>query len=93
MTVQQGTTYKIFPDWSEAFSYCREADHPVRVVVFEDQDWKLYKLYPSGRADFIREALPQEYGLQAPPNDPRIFNRSQPDGSYRPLSEFFDREI
>ena len=26
------------------------------------------------------------------PDDPRIFNRKQADGTYRPLSEFFDRE-
>jgi hypothetical protein len=25
-----------------------------------------------------------------PPNDPRIFNRRQPDGTYRPLSHFFE---
>ena len=24
------------------------------------------------------------------PNDPRIFNRKQADGTYRPLSDFFD---
>lgn len=29
-------------------------------------------------------------GPQEPPQDPRIFNRRQTDGTYRPLSEFFD---
>jgi hypothetical protein len=36
------------------------------------------------------EAIP--FGPQEPPDDPRIFNRKQADGSYRPLAEFFDGE-
>ena len=31
-----------------------------------------------------------DFGVQEPPNDPRIFNRIQADGTYRPLSEFFE---
>ena len=31
----------------------------------------------------------QPLGPQEPPQDPRIFNRRQPDGSFRPVSEFF----
>jgi hypothetical protein len=35
--------------------------------------------------------LPLPFLVQLPiPNDPRIFNKPQVDGSYRPLSEFFD---
>ena len=30
-------------------------------------------------------------GFQEPPNDPRIFNRRQPDGTFRPISEFFEK--
>jgi hypothetical protein len=30
------------------------------------------------------------FGPQEPPDDPRIFNRKQADGSYRPLAEFFN---
>lgn len=29
-------------------------------------------------------------GPQEPPSDPMIFNRRQPDGTFRPLAEFFD---
>ena len=29
-------------------------------------------------------------GAQEPPDDPRIFNREQKDGTYRPISEFFE---
>lgn len=29
-------------------------------------------------------------GVQDPPNDPRIFNRKQEDGTHRPISEFFE---
>lgn len=32
------------------------------------------------------------FGLQEPPDDPRIFNRKQKDGTYRPISEFFEPE-
>ncbi len=37
-----------FDDWSEAFDYCREADHPVIVRMAGEGT---FKLYPSGRAD------------------------------------------
>lgn len=33
-----------------------------------------------------------QYGPQEPPQGVRIFNRRQPDGTYRPLSEFFDTQ-
>lgn len=32
-------------------------------------------------------------GPQEPPNNSMIFNRKQPDGTYRPVSEFFDKAI
>ena len=31
-------------------------------------------------------------GPQEPPDDPHIFNRRQPDGTFRPISEFFEPE-
>ena len=45
-----------FETFSEAFDYCREADHPVQVVITgEGQMYGgLYKLYPSGMVKFIR---------------------------------------
>lgn len=46
--------YKRFADLPAAFDYCREVDKPVKVVIIGNLAWKLYKLYPSGRADFIR---------------------------------------
>lgn len=46
--------YKGFETFQEAFDYCREANHPVDVVVTGEIVWKLYKLYPSGRVVFIR---------------------------------------
>lgn len=33
----------------------------------------------------------EQFGLCEPPQDYRIFNRRQPDGTFRPLSEFFDK--
>ena len=42
--------YETFDDWSEAFAYCREGGHPIRVII---EGW-LWKLYPSGRAEKIR---------------------------------------
>jgi hypothetical protein len=30
-------------------------------------------------------------GVCEPPQDYRVFNRRQPDGSFRPLSEYFER--
>lgn len=32
-------------------------------------------------------------GPQEPPDDPRIFNRRQPDGSFRLMSEFFEPTV
>ena len=46
--------YYGFETFSEAFDYCREGDTPVQVVITGELVWKLYKLYPSGRAVFIR---------------------------------------
>jgi len=41
--------------WSEAFAYCREKNHPVRVLMVRDdsKNGNIHKLYPSGKADFI----------------------------------------
>ena len=50
--------YPTFINFPNAFDYCREADQPVRVVIIGNMAWKLYKLYPSGKADFIR-VVPQ----------------------------------
>ena len=36
--------------------------------------------------------MPNTLHTPAIPDDDRIFNRPQADGTYRPLSEFFDRE-
>jgi hypothetical protein len=33
------------------------------------------------------------FGPIEPPNDPRIFNHRRPDGTFPPLSEFFDKAI
>lgn len=33
------------------------------------------------------------FGPLEPPNDYRIFNRRRPDGSFPPLSEFFDKAV
>jgi hypothetical protein len=33
------------------------------------------------------------FGPQQPPDDPRIFNRRQVNGTYRPLSDFFDAAV
>jgi hypothetical protein len=38
----------------------------------------------------MEEAQISYFGPQEPPQDYRIFNRRQPDGTFRPLSEFFD---
>lgn len=42
----------------------------------------------------IREKILNEehplFGPQEPPQGYRIFNRKQPDGNYRPISEFFE---
>ncbi len=32
-------------------------------------------------------------GTQEPPQDYRIFNRRQKDGTFRPLAEFFERKV
>jgi hypothetical protein len=37
------------------------------------------------------QEIPTMLGVQEPPSDPVFFNRRQVDGSFRPLSEFFDR--
>ena len=51
--------YPEFFDMVDAFDYCREANRPVTVVLIpEDTSHKMYKLYPSGRADFIRVFQP-----------------------------------
>ena len=38
---------KEFDDFSDAFDYCREANHPVTVIICGEK----YKLFPSGRAE------------------------------------------
>ena len=43
---------KGFTDFSEAFDFCREADHPVNVIVGNH-----YKLFPSGVANLIGEPV------------------------------------
>jgi len=40
--------------------------------------------------DVASAQTPAEFGPQEPPQDYRIFNKRQADGTYRPLSEFFD---
>ena len=45
------------------------------------------------QADLIAEVDLEFFGPQEPPQDPRIFNRRQADGTFRPLAEFFDREV
>jgi viroplasmin and RNaseH domain-containing protein len=37
---------KTFDNFEEAFDYCREANHPVTVIV----NWEKWKLFPSGKA-------------------------------------------
>jgi len=37
-----------FDDWSEAYSYCREMNHPVVVIVTENGSTEKAKIYPSG---------------------------------------------
>ena len=54
--------YKAFPNFSNAFDYVREGNKPERVVIIGNDAWKLYKLYPSGRADYIK-VVPQGTGL------------------------------
>ena len=46
--------YQLFSNFPDAFDYCREVNQPVRVVIIGNMAWKLYELFPSGRADFIR---------------------------------------
>lgn len=38
------------------------------------------------------DCMADNLGPQEPPDDPTIFNRRMPDGSFRSLSEFFDVE-
>jgi hypothetical protein len=38
----------------------------------------------------IRHNTPVALGPQEPPDDPMTFNRRQADGTFRPLSKFFD---
>lgn len=38
---------KKFDNFEEAFSYCREKNYPVLIII----DGKKYKLYPSGRVE------------------------------------------
>jgi hypothetical protein len=40
----------IFPDWEEAYNYCREANAPIIVKKVMGQDGK-WKIFPSGRCE------------------------------------------
>ena len=42
-----------------------------------------------GKANWPYERKPDALGPQEPPQDIRIFNRRQADGSFRPLTDFF----
>lgn len=53
--------YMVFDTIEEAFNYCREINHPARVLVRQPKDtsWQhatYYKVFPSGRAEKIRFA-------------------------------------
>lgn len=52
------------------------------------------KKSPEAKANGDGEELVFEHGalgVQKPPQDYRIFNRKQKDGTYRPLKDFFDK--
>ncbi len=51
----------------------------------------LYELHGVD-VDRLHELI-STFGPQEPPQDYRIFNRKQADGTYRPLSEFFDSAV
>ena len=42
-----------FENFPDAFSFCRECGRPVRVSV----NGEIWKLYPSGRAEFVKVAI------------------------------------
>ena len=53
---QPPAKFESFGSWSDAFDYCREADHPVVVCVSDpeyglgsDVNYEYAKLFPSGR--------------------------------------------
>jgi hypothetical protein len=52
--------YPKFLEMSDAFDHCREANRPVKVIIipkpatYRGSLHEMWKLYPSGRADFIR---------------------------------------
>ena len=53
-----------FFNWAEAFDFCREVDKPVTVMILEDNKEIVYKLFPSGRAEFIKETWQTEAGSE-----------------------------
>ena len=64
--------------------YCGEDDRGNILII---EDGKKLKCDKCGRLFDKEHPL---FGSQEPPQDYRIFNRRQPDGNYRPLSEYWD---
>lgn len=64
---------------------CASLTHSTRCS-YENQSTK--QAYPDGRFDGVLVSEMATPPLE-PPQDERIFNRRQPDGTFRPLSEFF----
>jgi len=38
------------------------------------------------------QKVERELGPQEPPNDPMVYNRRQADGTFRPLTDFWERD-
>ena len=57
-----------------------------------ENKWKTLAAQPAEAERAYNLVNSIAYGPQEPPQDYRIYNRRMPDGSFRPLAGFFDRD-
>ncbi len=87
-----------WPGAEQLAAYERDGGCAIRVQILMNLDHctleSAIAIVETTDADMEREELAEamSVGPQEPPQDFRIFNRRQPDGTYRPLADFFFRE-
>ncbi len=93
------STYGLDFDGAEQLAaYERDGGSAIRIQILMNLDHcaldEALAIVEATDADMARDELAEamSIGPQEPPQDFRIFNRRQPDGTYRPLADFFFRE-
>ncbi len=69
---------------------CEECPEEIEANCPGEDNCEIFQKMVRDAAEADRKMCDSMIGVQEPPDDPRIFNRGQKDGTHRPISEFFE---